>query len=100
MTVASDWDALFDEFYLKTYAPLQADQDPAPLALGAVRLAGCPARDGGRQSTTYDFRIYTATELVALAQSAGFEAVECYGDVDRTPLSAETRLLLAGEAPS
>jgi SAM-dependent methyltransferase len=57
-------------------------------------------RDGGRQSTTYDFRIYTATELVALAQTAGFEAVECYGDVDRTPLSAETRLLLAGEALS
>jgi hypothetical protein len=56
--------------------------------------------DGGRQSTTYDFRIYTATELVRLAGDAGFVAVESYGDVDRAPLSADTRLALVGEAAS
>ena len=38
---ASDWDRLFDELYLKTYASLQRDEDAEPLALGAVRLAGC-----------------------------------------------------------
>jgi hypothetical protein len=57
-------------------------------------------KDGGRQSTTYNFRIYTATELVRLAGDAGFVALECFGDVDRAPLSADTRLLLVAEAPS
>jgi SAM-dependent methyltransferase len=38
-TRESDWDRLFDELYLKTY-PNQRDEDAAPLALGAMRLAG------------------------------------------------------------
>jgi ubiquinone/menaquinone biosynthesis C-methylase UbiE len=36
-----DWDLLFDELYLKTYAALQREEDAEPLALGAMRLAGC-----------------------------------------------------------
>ena len=37
----TDWDRLFDELYLKTYAAIQRDEDAEPLALGAMRLAGC-----------------------------------------------------------
>lgn len=37
----SDWERLFDELYLKTYADVQRDEDAEPLALGAMRLAGC-----------------------------------------------------------
>ena len=37
----TDWDRLLDELYLKTYAAVQRDEDPAPLVLGAVWLAGC-----------------------------------------------------------
>lgn len=39
-------------------------------------------------------RLYSATELVALARSAGFVDVEVHGDLDRTPLSPDTRLVL------
>ena len=34
---------------------------------------------GDRQSLTYRFRVYTATELVRLVEEAGFTAVECFG---------------------
>jgi SAM-dependent methyltransferase len=37
----TDWDRLFDELYLKTYAAVQRDEDAEPLGLGAMRLAGC-----------------------------------------------------------
>jgi SAM-dependent methyltransferase len=39
--LAGDWDRLFDELYLKTYAPVQRDEDAERLALGAMRLTGC-----------------------------------------------------------
>jgi ubiquinone/menaquinone biosynthesis C-methylase UbiE len=42
-SLAEDWDRLFDELYLKTYAPLQRDEDAEPLALGAMQLAECEA---------------------------------------------------------
>jgi ubiquinone/menaquinone biosynthesis C-methylase UbiE len=37
------WERLFDELYLRTYAAVQRDEDAEPLALGAMRLAGCEA---------------------------------------------------------
>jgi SAM-dependent methyltransferase len=37
----TDWDRLFDELYLRTYAPLQRQEDAEQLALGAMRLAAC-----------------------------------------------------------
>jgi SAM-dependent methyltransferase len=36
----TDWDRVFDELYLQTYAPLQRDEDAETLALGAMRLIG------------------------------------------------------------
>jgi ubiquinone/menaquinone biosynthesis C-methylase UbiE len=50
--------------------------------------------DGTRISAPYEFRIYTVTELVAMARDAGFEQVSCYGDFDKTPVSRDTRLVL------
>jgi ubiquinone/menaquinone biosynthesis C-methylase UbiE len=42
----SNWDRLFDDLYLKTYAPLQPEEDAERLALGAMWLAECePAAD-------------------------------------------------------
>lgn len=49
---------------------------------------------GNRESLTYRFRVYTATELVRLVEDAGFSAVECFGGWEREPLSRETRLIL------
>jgi len=51
-------------------------------------------QDGTRVSAPYELRVYTATELIALARDAGFEQVSCYGDFDKTPLSRDTRLVL------
>jgi ubiquinone/menaquinone biosynthesis C-methylase UbiE len=50
--------------------------------------------DGNRLAAPYEIRVYTATELVAIARDAGFEQVSCYGDFDETPLSRDTRLVL------
>jgi ubiquinone/menaquinone biosynthesis C-methylase UbiE len=49
---------------------------------------------GNRESLTYRFRVYTATELARLVEDAGFSAVECFGGWEREPLSRETRLIL------
>ncbi len=54
---------------------------------------------GNRESLTYRFRVYTATELVRLAEEAGFTAVECFGGWDQEPLSRETRLILVAKVP-
>ena len=49
---------------------------------------------GNRESMTYRFRVYTATELVRLVEEAGFADAECFGGWDREELSRETRLIL------
>ena len=49
---------------------------------------------GNRIDASYEFRVYTATELIGFARDAGFEQVSCYGDFDETPLSRDTRLVL------
>ncbi|HEU0304640.1 MAG TPA: class I SAM-dependent methyltransferase [Gaiellaceae bacterium] len=48
---------------------------------------------GNRESITYRFRVYTATELVRLLHDAGFSTVECFGGWEREELSRATRLL-------
>ena len=49
---------------------------------------------GTRTRAHYEMRVYTATELVGLVRDAGFEQVACHGDLDGTPLSRDTRLVL------
>jgi ubiquinone/menaquinone biosynthesis C-methylase UbiE len=55
---------------------------------------------GNRESITYRFRVYTATELVRMLEAAGFTAVECFGGWDREPLSRETRLIVVARVPA
>jgi ubiquinone/menaquinone biosynthesis C-methylase UbiE len=47
-----------------------------------------------RDSRTWSLRVYTATELVAMLDRAGFAEAKCYGDLDGGPLSASTRLVI------
>ena len=50
--------------------------------------------DGSRQDASYELRVYSATELVALARGAGFTEIACYGDFEGAPVSRESRLVL------
>jgi hypothetical protein len=39
-------------------------------------------------------RVYTATELLAMLERAGFADVKCYGDLDGGPLTTHSRLVM------
>lgn len=50
--------------------------------------------NGERDSRTWSIRVYTATELVAMLERAGFAEAKCYGDLDGGPLTPSTRLVI------
>jgi SAM-dependent methyltransferase len=50
---------------------------------------------GGRESRTFSLRVYTATELVAMLDRAGFSEARCHGDLDGGPFAADTRLVIS-----
>ena len=50
--------------------------------------------DGERDSRTWSLRLYTATELVAMLERAGFAEAKCYGDLGGAPLAPDTRLVI------
>jgi len=50
--------------------------------------------EGEPQEWPYELRIYTSTELIEMAQEAGFEEIACYGGFEREELSPDTRLVL------
>jgi hypothetical protein len=108
------WDTLFDDLCLRTYARVDRGENDEQEALGAApdhdllleertfdyvageieTMHSLVEAGGNRESLTYRFRVYTATELVRLVEEAGFTAVECFGGWEREPLSRETRLIL------
>jgi ubiquinone/menaquinone biosynthesis C-methylase UbiE len=49
---------------------------------------------GERESRSYSLRVYTATELIAMLEHAGFAEARCYGDLDGSPFEPGTRLVL------
>jgi len=49
---------------------------------------------GERESRTFEARIYTATELVAMLRAAGFAKATCHGDLHGAPFSTGTRLVV------
>jgi ubiquinone/menaquinone biosynthesis C-methylase UbiE len=51
-------------------------------------------KTGGRDSRSIAVRVYTATELVAMLASAGFEEAKCYGDLGGGPFHTGTRLVI------
>lgn len=55
--------------------------------------------DGNRESRTWSARVYSATELIALAKAAGFSEVKAWGGFEHEPLTPDTRLVLTATAP-
>ena len=51
--------------------------------------------DGRRDSRTFSVRVYTATELLAMIERAGFSEARAYGSFEGEPLAASTRLVIA-----
>lgn len=49
---------------------------------------------GGRDVRTWSVRVYTATELLAMAARAGFGSVKAYGDFDANPFAPRSRLVV------
>ena len=49
---------------------------------------------GARESRTWTVRVYTATELVALVERAGFVDVKCWGGWELEPFTPESRLVV------
>jgi hypothetical protein len=43
---------------------------------------------------TYEIRLYCVTELVEMVREAGFEQVDCYGGLDGSELTFDSRLVL------
>jgi SAM-dependent methyltransferase len=50
---------------------------------------------GARDSRTYSVRVYSATELVAMLDRAGFAEARCFGALDGAPFEPGTRLVIA-----
>jgi ubiquinone/menaquinone biosynthesis C-methylase UbiE len=50
--------------------------------------------NGERDSRSYSVRVYTATELLAMLERAGFAESRCYGDLDGGPLTPDGRLVI------
>jgi SAM-dependent methyltransferase len=50
--------------------------------------------DGTRESRTFSIRCYSATELLAMLDRAGFAEARCYGDLAGSPFAVDTRLVI------
>jgi hypothetical protein len=49
---------------------------------------------GARDSRTFSMRVYTATELLAMLERAGFADARCHGDLEGGPFGTGTRLVI------
>ncbi len=49
---------------------------------------------GERESRTFSIRVYSATELLAMLEAAGFAEARCLGDLDGAAFAPETRLVV------
>ena len=54
--------------------------------------------DGRRAERSFEHRVYTPTEWVAMLRVAGFAEVEAYGSFEREPVTVEQRLWLLARA--
>lgn len=69
-----------------------ASEEPSIDWVAGVNHSTLHLPDGSTRR--FDVRLYTPTELVAMARTAGFAEVEVYGDWDRRPITPETRMVL------
>jgi SAM-dependent methyltransferase len=49
---------------------------------------------GERESRSFSVRVYTATELLAMLDHAGFAEAKPYGDLEGNPFGVDTRLVI------
>ena len=49
---------------------------------------------GQRESRSWSARVYSATELLAMLERAGFADARCLGDLDGAPFRIDTRLVI------
>jgi SAM-dependent methyltransferase len=49
---------------------------------------------GERESRTFSIRVYTATELLAMVERAGFASARCLGGLDGAPFTLDSRLVV------
>jgi ubiquinone/menaquinone biosynthesis C-methylase UbiE len=49
---------------------------------------------GARDSRTFSIRVYTATELLAMLDAAGFSEARCHGDLEGGLFATDTRLVV------
>ena len=49
---------------------------------------------GERESRTFSIRVYSATELRAMLDRAGFAEARCHGDLEGAPFATDTRLVI------
>ena len=49
---------------------------------------------GERESRTFSLRVYSATELLAMLDGAGFTEARCHGDLQGAPFATDTRLVV------
>ena len=103
-----NWDEVFDETYLRTYAPFIDEEQTRDEALASVALAGVCDWARGMVATRhlivgngdpverrFVLNAYTVTEWVAMARESGFEQVECFADWAATsPPTPEARLIV------
>jgi ubiquinone/menaquinone biosynthesis C-methylase UbiE len=54
-------------------------------------------KSGDRDSRTFEVRVYTATELVAMLRAAGFSKATCHGDLHGAPFATGTRLVIVAK---
>jgi SAM-dependent methyltransferase len=54
--------------------------------------------NGARESRTMSLRVYTATELLAMLDRAGFGEARCLGGLDGEPFGTDTRLVIVAPA--
>jgi SAM-dependent methyltransferase len=50
--------------------------------------------DGSRESRTWSVRCYTATELIAMVERAGFAEFKCWGGFEFEPMTTTSRLVI------
>jgi ubiquinone/menaquinone biosynthesis C-methylase UbiE len=53
---------------------------------------------GERESRSWSVRVYTATELLAMLERAGFAEAKAYGDFDAGPFAPATRLVIVARS--
>lgn len=71
-----------------------------PLA-GVAQVTQTLVETGGeRESRTFSVRVYTATELLAMLERAGFDDTRCHGDLDGGAFTPATRLVVVAARSS